>query len=140
MASVIYNKGKAELWRAGIDLVNDTIKLALVTSTYVPNIDTHHFFSDITNEVVGTGYTAGGKAVTTPTVTEDDTNDKAVFDCDAVVWASSVITARGGVMYKDTGVAATSALLYYFDFVTDQISSGPGTFTATPDAAGISEY
>jgi hypothetical protein len=48
-----------------------TLKVALTTSTYTPNQDTHHFFSDITNEITGTGYTAGGATLTSPTTTYD---------------------------------------------------------------------
>jgi hypothetical protein len=43
-----------------IDWLSDTIKVMLLTSTYTPNLDTHKFKSDLTNEITGTGYTAGG--------------------------------------------------------------------------------
>jgi hypothetical protein len=42
------------------DWDTDTIKCALTTSTYTVDIDTHDFFNDVTNEITGTGYTAGG--------------------------------------------------------------------------------
>ena len=63
MADVIYNAFKKNIMNGGIDLDTDTIKVALVTATYTPDQDLHEDFADLTNEVVGTGYTAGGGAL-----------------------------------------------------------------------------
>lgn len=52
-----------------INWASDSIKMALLTSTYAPNLATHVHFSDLTNEVSGTGYTAGGTALGTKTHT-----------------------------------------------------------------------
>jgi hypothetical protein len=136
MANQIYNSFKKDIMSGGIDLDTDTIKVALVTSTYTPNIDTHTKFSDITNEVTGTGYTAGGVTLSSVTVTQDNTNDLAYMDAADVSWASSTITARGAVIYKSTGTASTSPLVCYVDFGADK-SSSSGTFQITWDAAGI---
>lgn len=139
MADLIYNSFKAILMGDGtdtIDLEADTIKVALVTSSYVPNADTHTHFDDVTNEVAGTGYSAGGASLASKAVTQDNTNDKATFDAADVQWASSSITARAAVMYKSTGVAATSPLIAYFDFGSDKSSSG-GNFDLSWDASGI---
>jgi hypothetical protein len=119
-----------------IDLDSDTIRVALVTSTYVPDQDAHEFFSDITNEVVGAGYTADGAEITTKTVTQDDANDQGVFNGDDVAWAASTITARAGIIYKDTGNPATAPLIRYVDFGEDKTTTGT-TFTITWNATGI---
>lgn len=108
----------------------------LVTSSYSPNQDTHNFIDDVTNEVSGTGYTAGGQALASKTVTQDDTDNEGVFDAADTTWASSTITARGAVLYKDTGTPSTSPVLCYFDFGSDQISSN-GNFTIAWNAEGI---
>lgn len=50
------------------DYITDTIKIALATSTYAFNLDTHEVFSDVTNEVTGTGYTAGGNTLASKTI------------------------------------------------------------------------
>jgi hypothetical protein len=136
VTATVYNNAKKKFMTASIDLVNDTIKLALTTSSYPPNIDTDTFFSDITNEVSGSGYSAGGAALTTKSVTVDTTNDLAYFDADDTTWAASTITARYGVLYKSTGVAGTSPLIGYIDFATNKISSGD-TFTITWATTGI---
>lgn len=140
MASGIYN-----LWKqyvvdntanGRIDWDNDTIKVMLVTSSYVPNFDTHNFADDITNEVVGTGYTAGGATIAGVLITLDTVNDRVDTDATDTSWTSSTITARGAVIYKSTGTASTSPLFAYLDFGSDQISSA-GTLTIQWNAAGI---
>lgn len=136
MASVIYNSFKRDIMNGSIDLDTDTIKVALVTSSYVPDIDNHDKFDDITNEVTGAGYTAGGETLASKTVTVDNTDNEGVFDAADVTWANATITARGAVIYKSTGVASTSPLVCYIDFVTDKISSN-GDFKITWDAEGI---
>jgi hypothetical protein len=99
----------------------------LVTSTYSPNKDTHDKRDDITNEVTGTGYTAGG-VTSTVTVTKDVSNDKVTIQFGSVSWAASTITARGCVYYKSRGGASSAdELVAYNDFGTD-ISSSGGTF------------
>lgn len=110
--------------------------MALVTSSYTPNQDTHDFFDDVTNEVSGTGYTAGGATLGSQAVTQDDTDNEGVFDAADVTWSNSTITARGAVLYKSTGTASTSPLIAYFDFTEDK-SSSSGDFTISWNAEGI---
>lgn len=136
MADVIYNSFFADLAKNNIDLEADTLKVALVAAAYTPDVDAHNFFDDITNEVVGTGYTAGGATLANKTATQDDTNNLLKFDADDVTWASSTITARGAVLYKSTGTASTSPLIKYFDFGSDQVSAG-ANFTIQWNASGI---
>jgi hypothetical protein len=126
MASLIY----------GVQLYNvvnayygsGSFKLMLVTSSYVPNEDTHAFRSDVTNEVTGTGYSSGGNAIT-PTVTHNTASNNVTVAWSTVTWASSTITAAAGVVYKVIGSAGTDTICQYVDF-SGNISSTGGTFTA----------
>lgn len=136
MANVIYNSFKKKIMDGSIDLDTDTIKVALVTSSYTPDQDAHDFFNDVTNEVSATGYTAGGATLANKAVTQDNTDNEGVFDADDVTWSSSSIVARGAVIYKDTGSAATSPLIAYIDFGSDQTSSS-GDFTISWNSEGI---
>lgn len=137
MADVIYNAFKKYLMNGAVDLDTDSIKCMLVTSTYAPNQDTHSFRSDVTNEVSGTGYTAGGSALTTKAVTQDNTGNTGVFDADDVTWSTSTITARGAVLYKSRGGASSAdEIIAYFDFTADK-SSSAGNFTIQWAAGGI---
>lgn len=119
-----------------LDLDTNDIYVMLVTSSYTPNIDTHEFKSSVDNEVSGTGYTAGGAALTSKAVTADTTDDEGVFDAADLTWPTSTITARGAVIYKSTGASTTDILLCYIDFAEDKVSSG-GNFTLQWAAEGI---
>lgn len=121
---------------AVVDFDTDTIKVALTTATYTPNQDTHDFFNDVTNEVVGTGYTAGGATLGTKSVTYDTASDQVRLDAADTTWGSSTITARYAVVYKDTGTASTSPLMALVDFGAD-VSTTAGTFQITWDPTGI---
>lgn len=133
MPSLTYNSFKASrLDGSAPDLTGDTIKVMLVTSAYTP-VATQQFRSSVTNEVVGTGYTAGGQTLGSKTITGTTT---PVFDAADVTWSSSSITARGAVLYQDTGSAATDRLIHYIDFGTDQTSAS-GNFTIQWNASGI---
>lgn len=120
-----------------IDIDSDAIKCMLTTSTYVPNQDTGDFKDDVTNEVSGTGYTATGTTLTTPSSTYTGGTNVWAFDADDAVWASSTITARNAVVYDSTPATdATRPLLSYVDFGGDN-STSSGTFTVQWAAGGI---
>jgi hypothetical protein len=119
-----------------VDWDADTIKVALTTSTYTPNQDTHNFFDDVTNEITGTGYTAGGVALTTSTPTYTGGTNTVSLDAADAQWTTATFTARYAVIYKDTGAAATSPVLGYVDFGEDQTVSS-GTFTIQWHADGV---
>lgn len=133
MSSVVYNNFKEEVLKGTFNLASDTIKVALVTSSYMPNIDSHTTYSDITNEVSGTGYSSGGATLANKTVTQDDSNERGVFDADDVSWTSSTITAKGAVLYDTT---ASNKLICYVDFGTDYTTVA-GTLQITWSASGI---
>ena len=134
MADTIYNRFFANLMNKEVDLEADTIKVALLTSSYTINKD-HNTWAEVSaNEVSGTGYTAGGATLANKSVTQDDTNDQATFDADDVTWSSSTITARYAVLYDNT--LTNDDLLAIFDFGSDQSSSN-GDFTLQFSASGI---
>lgn len=119
------------------DLDTDTTKVMLCTSTFAPNIDTTVFRSDVTNEVTGTGYTAGGATLASPTVTVDNTDDEGVFDAADTSWATATITARYAVLYKSRGgLASADEVIGWIDFGADKTSTA-GTFLITWNAEGI---
>jgi len=115
-----------------VDLDSDTLKIMLVTSAYTPDFGTHDFKADVTNEVVGTGYTAGGETLTSLSLTQSA--GVITFDAADVTWTSSTITARGAVIYDDT--IASDPLICYIDFGSDQ-SSSSGDFVLSFSASGI---
>jgi hypothetical protein len=121
-----------------IDLDSDTIKVMLCTSSYTPNQDTHQYKSDVTNEITGTGYTAGGATLGSPAVAYNTGTNVFNFDGADVSWTSATFTgARYAVVYDATpGSDATRPLISYVDFGADQNVTA-GTFTLTWDSTGI---
>ena len=124
--SLTYTSFYYDTCTGAIDHDTDPFKMLLVTSSYTA-AKTHDRRNDITNEVSGTGYTAGGNACT-PTVAQDNTNSRVTIDFTVTSWTSSTITARGGVIYKSRGGASSAdELVCYLDF-GDDVSSSAGTF------------
>lgn len=127
----------AKAFNKEVDFDSDTIKVALLSSSYTPNQDTHDYWDDVSAyEVSGSGYTAGGATLANKSVTYNSSTNVTKFDADDVSWTSSTITARYAVIYDATGTASTSALIGYVDFGSDQ-SSSSGTFSIVWDSAGI---
>ena len=132
----VFGLAQQSLANKEIDFDSDTVKVMLCASSYTPAQDTHRYKSDVTNEVTGTGYIAGGATLTAKVVSYDAASNTLKLTADAIVWATSTITARYAVFYISTGTDATSPLLAYWDFGADQ-SSAAGSFTLTPAAGGI---
>ena len=114
------------------DTTADRFKVMLVTSSYTPNFGTHDFKSDVTNEVSGTGYDAGGKSLSSVTLTQS--GGTITFDAADLTWASSTITARAAVVYDDS--LTNDPLIAYIDFGADK-SSSAGDFVLSFNASGI---
>jgi len=128
MASLIYDSFLDEVQHAAIDLDLVTVKAMLVTSAYAPDKGVHTKRSDVTNEVTGTGYTAGGQA-STVTVAKDVALHKITTTLAGMTWPTSTITARGAVYYVSRGGASSAdELIAYDDFGSNIVTSG-GTFT-----------
>ena len=122
-----YASGIEGIMDRTIDVVGDSFKVMLLTNAYTPVPETQIYLSAInSNEVVGTGYVAGGAALGSVTIT----NSNGVVSVDPndgfVEWDPSTITARYGVVYQDTGNAATSRLLSYVDLGADKNSNNDG--------------
>lgn len=122
MASAIYNEYKKKI--SEISWVGASVKLMLVKSTYTLDIDAHSTLDDLNIgliEVIGDGYAR--KTVTGKDITRDDALDVSNYTADNLTWENSTITARGAILYNDTGVASTSTLIAYLDFVGDKASN-----------------
>lgn len=134
----IYNSAKVKLGDGSIDWDTDTIKFALVKSSYTPDIDAHDFWDDVVGaEVSNSGsYSAGGATLTT-SVTQDNTNDRAIYDASDFTFTSFTGTFRYGVFYKDTGNSGTSPVIGYIDFTGADIVAVSATVSINVSSAGI---
>ena len=119
----------------GESLEAEDNKELLVTDTHTPNFDTHNFRDDVTDEVSGTNYSAGGVAVTATEVTL--ASGVLTFDAADVVYTNVTIAdAMAGIFYTNVGSAATDQLILLQDFVT-AASATAADFTIQHAAGGI---
>lgn len=131
----LYNH-TSRLFANGSNAAADTYKLKLYSAATFNAADTALSGVTGTEATTGTGYTAGGQALTNVAVTTVTTND-AKFDADDVTWTASggSISAAYGILYNDTD--ANDPPLAFIDFDGTQ-SAGDGTdFKVVWNASGI---
>ena len=116
---------KQALLDGEMDFSSDTsqvFKIALFTSDATLGAATTAYA--VTNEVSGTGYTAGGNTLTVVAPTTSGTT--AFLDFNDTTWSSATITARGALIYLADG--ATNPAVAVLDFGADKTSTA-GDFT-----------
>lgn len=128
MASTAYDSFVFDAMSGAIDLDTDTFKVMLVTSAYTEDKAAHSKRSSITNEITGTGYTAGGQAIV-PTITKDTTNHRTTIVFPQVTWPGSTLTARKAVYYKSRGGAGSADELVAVDDFGADVTTTAGTLT-----------
>jgi hypothetical protein len=115
---------KAEIYQAVHNLLTDTIKIALYTADATLDENTTVYTS--ANEVVASGYTAGGETMTGVAL---GTSGYTVYVNWANVSWSTSVTARCALIYNASQGNKSIAVL---DFGADKTSTG--TFTITMPA------
>lgn len=120
-----------------LDLDLETHKVAMFTNSITPNFSTDTAYGVApynANEVSGTGYTAGGTALTGTTVTESPAGT-LMWDAANTSWTTSTITnARCALIYADA-LAGNNAIVLV-NFGADY-STSAGTFEIQWAAGGI---
>jgi hypothetical protein len=112
----------------------NAFKVALYTSSATLSASTTAYSSS--NEASGTGYSAGGAALTNVTPTTSSTT--ALTDFADVTWSSSSITARGALIYNSsTAAGSANRGVLVLNFGSDKTSSS-GDFTITFPTADAS--
>jgi len=101
-----------------------TYKIALYTAAASLDNTTTTYTSS--NEVSGTGYTAGGQVLTiSNTPTGDNATNTAYISFNNVTWSPASFTCRGALIYNSTTNAAVAVL----DFGADKTASSSFTVT-----------
>lgn len=97
-ASNLYASTLAQALEGNIKWTTGTIKMALLSSSYSPALGTQVHYSDVSaDEITGTGYTAGGATVPSPTATVTAANSWAT------TWAATTAYTYGQVVRPATG-------------------------------------
>ena len=109
MANFIYGKAKQSLLNGEFNISSDSLKVLLVTDSYVPNQNTDQFVSNISGSYIKKRTSSLANV----------TNILGVIDADDVLvnnYDGSAFKAL--VIYKDSGTDSTSRLLAYIDTAT----------------------
>jgi len=138
MASGFTNRGKYQVigfWMRGATIPTN-FYVALATDAATPDADTNTF-GQLTEITAGNGYTTGGYQITLDATgvdvwSEDDTNDRALFQLADVVWTatggpipSADSDARWAVLLDDDGTVANREVYIYWDLVSNRsVSDG----------------
>lgn len=109
MANALYGTGRDAFLNGDIDYSADTIKMALVSDAYTPNLTTDDFWNDVSANVVGTPQTLASKTTALGIANCADVTFSAVAGGSTVTYI---------VLYKDTGTPATSQLIACYDTAT----------------------
>ena len=104
-------------------------KIALFTSAATLSAATTAYGTS--NEVVGTGYSAGGNTLAVSQI-PTSTGTTAFLDFSDTTWTTATITARGALIYLDNGT--TKPAVAVLDFGGDKTSTA-GSFTIQFPAA-----
>jgi hypothetical protein len=125
VANSLFDLGRQKFLEGSIAFLTDTIKVALVTNAYTPNLASHQWFSDISAFVVGTPQTLGSKGSGSGVASGANVTFTAVPGGSTVSYV---------VLYKDTGVAGTSALIGLIDTATGlPVATNGGDITMSWD-------
>lgn len=132
----VYPKFQESAVKKGVNISTDSLKVMLLSAYTFAN--THATITDVKaagTEATGTGYTAGGQALSSVTVATSGT--VTTFDAADPSWSSSSVSAAYAVFYDaQGGTDATNIPIAYWDFGGTQTSAS-GTFTLTINASGI---
>ena len=124
------NGGKLKIFDGTIDLINDTLKIMLLKTSYsvgIGEVDKDDCSSMTASECTGTGYTAGygnsgRKTITNKSITVDDTNNRVVFSFKHPGYLNldSIGNIGYAVLIKETGGSDSTAIpIAIFKPVTD---------------------
>lgn len=106
------------------DFATHTFKISLYDDEATLNSETSTYVTE--NEVVGTGYTAGGKDLEVVGLGSDGTT--AVVSFANVVWTDASFTARGALVYNSSALGNPSVAV--LDFGANKVGIG-SSFTVT---------
>ena len=122
---------KVDILNGRQNIASDTLKMSLYDG--YAELDENTTAYTTTNEISGTGYTAGGKNLSNVTI-QSTSNGIVYVSFDNVVWDPAQFTVRGALIYNSTKSNASVATL---DFGGDKTQAGNNTFTVTlpPDTA-----
>lgn len=127
MASGLYDLAREKFLNGQIDWADDNIKAMIVDAAdYTVNLATDEFLDDVA---------AGARVGTTGNLTGKTTAAGVADAADATISTVTGDPTEAVVVYKDTGDAATSPLICFFENVT--VTPNGGNITLQWNASGL---
>ena len=131
MSNGLYDLARKAFMDGGMDMLTDDIKVVLIDAAdYVVDLATDQYLDDIA---------VGARVATSANLTTKDST-AGVFDADDVTF--SAVTgdeSEAIVIYRDSGVEATSELIAYIDTATGLPVTPDGTDIAIPWDSGANK-
>ena len=108
MANALYSKAKEAFLNGSINMVANTITIALVDTGVYTYSATHQFRNEVSNSAVISSTTLANKTIT-----------NGVFDADDATFSSVTgANCEALIIFADTGIQTTSRLVAYIDSAT----------------------
>lgn len=131
MANQLSNRFKKECMIKTVNLATDTLKIILMQSTFSFSKITHGTYADVSASelATGSGYTAGGSAVASQTVVQDDALNCGKCTLAHNGWIASggsIGPAAGAIIIDDTH--GNDIVVGYIDFAGNKTVTDGGTF------------
>jgi hypothetical protein len=131
MDSLIYTSAIDDMLHRRIDFDADEFRVMLVGDRYRPDGERHRRRSDVSDEISGEGYAAGGLRVDVSIVKNPSERSIDVL-LGAALWPNSSLQASGAVYFRSRGRnPANDELIAFVDFGGDVISTH-GNWALTP--------
>jgi len=118
---------RSEMIQGQQNLASNTLKMALYTGDATLGPTTTVYTT--TNEVVGTGYIAGGNTLTGVTINTDSNTNTVYVNFNNVSWSGANFTARGALIYNSTQSNKSIAVL---DFGADKLFTAANNTVTMP--------
>lgn len=145
---VVLDIALEKIIKADFDFNTDGFSLVLTTkdqplTSAFAGASGQAVYADLTDEVTGAGYTAGGAPM--PGVTVTRSGGVVTVNASPVTWAAATVTAKYGVICHDTGTGGPSDIIGFFDMETTDpdgrasnggdltVNFGTGLFTFRAD-------
>ena len=108
MANALYSKAKEAFLNGSINMVANTITIALVDTGVYTYSATHQFRNEVSNSAIISSTTLANKTIT-----------NGVFDADDATFSSVTgANCEALIIFSDTGIQGTSRLVAYIDSAT----------------------
>lgn len=142
--SGMYNRGMYVLIEGATDAVSwlsDSIGALLVTSSYTFSED-HNTVADITNELSGGNY-ARVIGITSPTITENDTDNRVELDCDDTTFTAleaAAGTPAAIVFFENTGATDADRQLLCYNALSSPPTPNGSDYIVQNSSTGVINF